>query len=189
MPRLFSGLQIPQDISQDLAQFRGGLPGARWIEPEDYHVTLRFIGDVSLGLAREIDAELAAIRQEPFDLRITGLDFFGGKKPRAIVAKVEASSEILALQASHERACRRAGAQDDTRKFQPHVTIARLRNTQLPDVGHYLHARSIARSWRFTAEEFVLFSARDSVGGGPYHVEVAYPLRSAAPALRPATNQ
>jgi len=189
MPRLFSGLQVPGDICDELAQFRGGLAGARWIDPDDYHLTLRFIGDVSLSLAREIDAELAAIHQEPFTVRITGLDFFGGKKPRAIIAKVEASPEILALQASHERACRRAGADDDPRKFQPHITIARLRNVQLPDIGNYLYARSIAKSWQFAVDEFVLFSARDSVGGGPYHVEAAYPLFIPAPALRPATSQ
>jgi 2'-5' RNA ligase len=189
MPRLFSGLQIPGDICDELAQFRGGLPGARWIDPDDYHLTLRFIGDISLPLAREIDAELATIHQEPFTVRITGLDFFGGKKPRAIIAKVESSPDIIALQANHERACRRAGADEDPRKFQPHITIARLRNAQLPDVGNYLFARSIPRSWQFIAEEFVLFSARESIGGGPYHVEAAYPLSATVPVLRPATSQ
>ena len=46
MPRLFTGVELPPDIGQALASLRGGLPGARWIDPENYHLTLRFIGDV-----------------------------------------------------------------------------------------------------------------------------------------------
>ena len=46
MPRLFAGLEIPAEIGQTLSNLRGGLPGARWIDPENYHVTLRFIGDI-----------------------------------------------------------------------------------------------------------------------------------------------
>ena len=146
MPRLFTGLQIPEDITGEIARFRGGLPGARWIEPEDYHITLRFVGDVGLPLAREIDAGLNALDHQPLTISIVGLDYFGGKKPRAIIAKVHASAELTALQSAHERTIRRAGAEDDTRKFLPHVTIARLRNVQRLAVGDYLHARSIART-------------------------------------------
>ena len=54
MPRLFTGLEIPPEIGQSLSMLRGGLPGARWIDPENYHVTLRFIGDIDDALAREI---------------------------------------------------------------------------------------------------------------------------------------
>ena len=46
MPRLFTGLEIPAEIGHTLSSLRGGLPGARWIDPENYHVTLRFIGDI-----------------------------------------------------------------------------------------------------------------------------------------------
>ena len=46
MMRLFTGLEIPADIAEGLASLRGGLPGARWIDPENYHLTLRFIGEV-----------------------------------------------------------------------------------------------------------------------------------------------
>ena len=58
MPRLFTGLEIPAEVGQTLSNLRGGLPGARWIDPENYHVTLRFIGDIDGASANEIAAML-----------------------------------------------------------------------------------------------------------------------------------
>ena len=45
MPRLFTGIEIPDELRRLLAQLRGGLQGARWADPDDYHLTLRFVGD------------------------------------------------------------------------------------------------------------------------------------------------
>ena len=86
MPRLFTGLEIPQSVAQSLAMMRGGLPGARWIDAENYHLTLRFIGDIDDALAREIAGVLARVHRRPFELRLDGLTSFGGRKPRAVVA-------------------------------------------------------------------------------------------------------
>ena len=60
MPRLFTGLEIPAEIGQTLSNLRGGLPGARWIDPENYHVTLRFIGDIDGVAANEIATRWSA---------------------------------------------------------------------------------------------------------------------------------
>ena len=54
MPRLFTGIEIPPEITLALSQFRGGLPGARWVDPENYHITLRFIGDIDDRMARDV---------------------------------------------------------------------------------------------------------------------------------------
>src|SRR5580704_3182418 len=86
MPRLFTALEIPADVGQSLALLRGGLPGARWIDPENYHLTLRFIGDVDDVLAREVAYLLGGIRRPAFRVQLDGLDSFGGHKPRAVVA-------------------------------------------------------------------------------------------------------
>ena len=59
MPRLFTGLEIPPEIAERLSFFRGGLPGARWIEPSDYHITLRFLGEIDDVVAAYLDAGLA----------------------------------------------------------------------------------------------------------------------------------
>src|SRR3979490_862549 len=86
MPRIFTGLEIPADVAQSLAMLRGGLPGARWIDPENYPLTLRFIGDINDGLAREIAFMLGNVNRLSFELRLDGLTSFGGRRPRAVVA-------------------------------------------------------------------------------------------------------
>src|SRR3954447_13851467 len=109
MPRLFTGLEIPAALGQSLSLLRGGLPGARWIDPENYHITLRFIGDVDDQIAHEIAFALGKVRRKDFELRLDGLQSFGGRKPRAIVASVAPSQSMMELQAEHERLMRRLG--------------------------------------------------------------------------------
>ncbi|MBN9599513.1 MAG: RNA 2',3'-cyclic phosphodiesterase [Afipia sp.] len=176
MPRLFTGLEIPSDISQTLSSLRGGLPGARWIDPENYHVTLRFIGDIDGFAAGEIAATLERVNRKPFEVEVQGLVSFGGKKPRAVVATVTPTRPLMELQAELERLMRRFGFDPEGRKFTPHVTLARLRDAAPRDVADYLSVRGYFPTRRFTADRFVLFSSRASVGGGPYVVEDAYAL-------------
>ncbi len=175
MPRLFTGLEIPSELAAELAMMRGGLSGARWIDVENYHLTLRFIGDIDDALALEVDAVLGQIRRKPFTVTLEGLDHFGGDKPRAIIAKAQASAALLELQAEQERLVRRIGLPPGPRRFTPHVTLARLRSPSVLAVADYLGTRGFL-SRRFQAGRFVLFSSRDSIGGGPYVVEAAYPL-------------
>jgi RNA 2',3'-cyclic 3'-phosphodiesterase len=176
MPRLFTGLEVPSQVAASLALFRGGLPGARWIDPENYHITLRFIGDIDGPTAHDIYDMLGEVRRMPVTVTLDMLSTFGGGKPRAVFARAVPSPELAELQADHERRVRRAGLAPESRKFTPHVTLARLRDASPIDVADYLATRDVFRSIQFVAQRFVLFSSRDSVGGGPYIVEAAYPL-------------
>lgn len=178
MPRLFTGLEIPAPVGEALARFRGGLRGARWIEPGDYHVTLRFLGDVDPRTAEAMHAALLATpRRGPVAVTLDALASFGGDKPRAVIASVEAGTALTALQAEHERMARDAGAAPERRRFAPHVTLARLRReATAADVATYLAQVGLFARLRFTATRVALFSARESRGGGPYVVEAAYPL-------------
>ena len=176
MPRLFTGLELPDAVAGQLALARGGVVGARWIEPEDYHITLRFIGDVDGAAARDIAETLGDISRPLVPVRFEVLSSFGGAKPRAIVASVKAERALTGLQAEQERRLRRIGLKPETRKFLPHVTLARLRGAGAPAVADYLALRGALIGESFMAERFVLYSARDGSGGGPYVVEAAYPL-------------
>ncbi len=176
MPRLFTSLEIPRDAALSLSLLRGGLPGARWVDVENYHLTLRFIGDVDDVLAREIAWLLAQVRRREFELRLDGLSSLGGRKPRAVVATVAPSPSVMELQAEHERLMQRVGLDPEGRKYTPHITLARLRDATSRDVADYLSTRSLFGVAPFKVSRFVLFSSRASVGGGPYVVEAAYPL-------------
>jgi 2'-5' RNA ligase len=179
MPRLFTALEIPRDAALSLSLLRGGLPGARWIDVENYHLTLRFIGDVEGHVADEIANALDRIRRPSFSLTLSGVGAFGSRKPHAIWAGVTASPDLNALQAEIERICQRLGVPSDPRKFVPHVTLARLKNASDGDVARYLSARGNFATMPFKVNRFVLMSSRDSVGGGPYIVEEAWPLTAA----------
>ena len=176
MPRLFTALEIPRDAALSLSLLRGGLPGGRWIDVENYHLTLRFIGDVEGHVADEIANALDRVRRRAFSLTLSGVGAFGSKKPHALWAGVMASPDLNALQAEIERICQRLGLPPDARKFMPHVTLARLRNVNPAEVAAYLSARGNFRAVPFRVPRFVLMSSKDSVGGGPYVVEEAWPL-------------
>ena len=176
MPRLFTGLELPPSVAAQLSLARGGVIGARWLDPEDYHITLRFVGDVDARLARDIAETLAEIRRPAANVRFEGLGWFGADRPRAIVARVRSDPVLVDLQAEQERRLRRVGVAPETRKFTPHVTVARLRGVAAARVAEYLASRGGLAVEAFVAERFVLYSARDGSGGGPYVVEAAYPL-------------
>lgn len=176
MPRLFTGIEIPAGIAEELSLLQGGLPGARWITPDNYHLTLRFIGDVDPTTARAAADILGDPVRAAFPLRLSGLGAFGGRNPRAVFAHVAPSPPLAELQAAQERALRRLGLPPEGRKYTPHVTLARLKGVRSRAVADYLALRGGFRTEPFAVERFVLYSARESVGGGPYVVEQAYRL-------------
>jgi 2'-5' RNA ligase len=177
MPRLFTALEIPRNVAMSLSLLRGGIPGARWIDVENYHITLRFIGDVDGRTADEIVDRLDRVERSEFQATLTGIGSFGSKKPHSVYAGVSPSQEIHALQAEIERICQRIGLPPDPRKFTPHVTLARLKNCRLDDVVHYLSGRGNFWTAPFTVNRFVLLSSKESVGGGPYLTEEIFPLQ------------
>ena len=122
MPRLFTALEIPSPLAFSLSLLRGGLPGARWIDPENYHINLRFIGDIDQRTADEVGGALERVYRPSFDLALSGLDAFGGNKPHSIVACVTPSAALKELQGEHdhegaerERVEREAGERRDER--------------------------------------------------------------------------
>lgn len=181
MPRLFTALEIPAEVASALTLHRGGLIGARWIEPADYHITLRFLGDVDRRTAHDVDSFLNDLQTQPFEVTLDALGSFGGDRPRAVFARAQPSPRLTELQGDLERLMRRLGLPPEARKFVPHVTLARLRDTSPVDVAQYLAMHPIVRPISFTARRFALMSSRDSIGGGPYVVEAAYPLGPSYP--------
>lgn len=178
MPRLFTGIEIPGAIKQELARLHMPLPGARWVEPAGYHLTLRFAGDIDNRKARDFAEFLGQIEAHAFELRLVGLGAFGGNDPKSVFAQVEPSEALEQLARAHERAARNAGLEPEKRNFKPHVTLARLKYSDAERVARFLSRYGGFRSAPFTVTQFVLFSSKPQVGGGPYVVEETFAMTS-----------
>jgi RNA 2',3'-cyclic 3'-phosphodiesterase len=180
MPRLFTGIELPEDVVWRLSMLRAGLSGAHWTDPANYHITMRFAGDIPDAEANHFAHALADVSFDSFEIELSGLGSFGGNKPRAIWAAVKPSPELAALQKAHERAARLTGLAPETRNFVPHVTLARLRNVSPFAVAEYLARHGGFFSAPFAISRFLLFSSRPNQGGGPYLLEEGYPSRDMA---------
>jgi len=174
--RLFTAIEIPTEVGRALERLRGGVQSARWIDRDNYHLTLSFIGDVDARKAADIDAALADIIRTGFELRLDRVGVFGGDRPRALWAGVNREPALHDLQAEIAWALTRVGARPDGRKFTPHVTLARLKGADAGGVASWLSRHGDYRSPPFDVARFVLFSSRPSKGGGPYVIERVYPL-------------
>lgn len=138
-------------------------------------MTLRFVGDVPQSVAREFAANLASITFHPFPIRINGLDTFGGTDPRTIYAAIEPTEPLLELARANEIAARRAGLKAESRKFIPHITLARLQAPRIEPIARFLSRKGGFRSEPFVITHFTLFSSKPQTGGGPYVAEDTFP--------------
>ena len=176
MPRLFSGIEVPRAIAMRLSLMGSPLPGARWIKPEDMHLTLYFAGDINGDMADDWAQRLAMIEFAAFDIAIAGLGVFGKSRPRTIWAAIAPNDQLLALQNEHRRAAQLAGIDPERNPFTPHITLARLNGTSAEAVAGYVSSHSDLRCDPFTARRAVLYSAKPNRGGGPYPVEAHFPF-------------
>lgn len=178
MIRLFVALPVPAYVGAQLAAFQNGLPGARWTDPDNFHVTLRFVGEVDCGMAEDLADLLARIDAPGFDLTLESLGWFGNKRrPSALIANLRKDEGLLHLQRKVESAAVRCGLKPESRKFHPHVTLGRLKTTSIEEAERFVAERRLAHPIRFEAERFVLYSSFLSHSGSIYTEEADYPLR------------
>ncbi|MGF1628888.1 MAG: RNA 2',3'-cyclic phosphodiesterase [Kiloniellaceae bacterium] len=175
--RLFVALSLPEFLRSRLCGLCSGLPGARWVAPENMHLTLRFIGEVDGRDAEDIDAALTGIRFPRFPLILSGVgEFGGGRRLRSVWVGVENNEMLERLQAKVEQAVQRAGQSPERRKFKPHVTLARFKSHPGNRLESYFAERSLFRSEPFEVSEFTLYSSFLAHEGAIYAPEAVYPL-------------
>ena len=177
MLRLFVGIDLPPELKLRLSLLATGVPGAKWVDAGNYHVTLRFIGEVDEGTASDIDAALAQIHAPPFSLTLAGVGQFGDAKPRALWAGIEKNPPLAHLRDKVEHALVRAGIEPDTRRYAPHVTLARLRNVDVPKLQEFLTLRALWRAEPFRVERFSLIASYLTKSGSIYEDQADYGLR------------
>ena len=177
MLRLFVGLALPDLWKDQLAALAGGIPGVRWVPPANYHLTLRFIGEIETWQAEEVDAALAAIRAPRFDLALAGVGTFEkGGRIQSLHITAERSPGLARLQSKVETAIQRVGLEPDRRRFAPHVTLARCDRAETAKIIGFVQAHSLFRSPPLPVEGFTLFSSYLGKEAAHYVPEVEYEL-------------
>jgi 2'-5' RNA ligase len=176
MLRLFVGIDFPPELKLRLSLLCAGVPGARWVDAGNFHLTLRFIGEISEDVAADVDEALARVKAPRFALQLGGAGVFGGNKPRALWVGVERSPELVKLRDRVEQALLRAGLEPEERKFTPHVTLARLRDPELDTLARFLAAHAQFRPAPLPVDHFSLIASFPTKAGSVYEDQADYPL-------------
>lgn len=175
--RLFVGLELPPELKHELGRLAGGLPGARWVPAENYHLTLRFIGEVAPWRAEELDTALSALSGKGFALSLAGVGTFErAGRAVALWAGVERNPALEHLQAKVETALQRAGVAAEKRRFVPHVSLARLDGVAQERLFRWVQAHNLFRAEPFAVGHFTLFSSQLGKDASVYTPEVEYAL-------------
>ena len=175
--RLFVALDLPFETRCRLLELASGLAGARWLPPQNYHVTLRFLGEMPPHRAEELDAALAALRGRRFALQLGGVGVFEkAGRPQALWAGVERSQQLDHLQTKIETAVQRQGFEPERRRFTPHVSLARLDNTPPAKLAAWVQRHNLLRAGPIEVTHFTLFSSQLGKDAAVYTAEVEYPL-------------
>lgn len=178
MHRLFVAVDLPDELKREIAGISDRqLSGARWIPGAQLHLTLRFIGDADDMQFQEIKRGLESVREEPFTLNLKGVGHFPpGREPRVLWVGVEESDQLNSMQKSVEQQLVNIGIEADRRRFSPHITIARLRDTPHSRVASLEERHRQFSAGPFPVEEFYLYSSIISREGAIHRREAVYRL-------------
>ena len=177
MLRLFAGIMLPPEQRLALSRVCLGLPGARWVDPGNFHVTIRFIGEVDEATADDIGDVLGRIRVPRFPLGIVGTGLFGpDERPHTLYAAVERSEILGRLHDRIDHALMRLGLPPDGRRFAPHVTLARLRLQRPEPARRFVADHGLLRLPPFTVDRFQLIASTLTRAGSIYDDVAEYRL-------------
>ncbi len=183
MVRLFVALTLPEDLRAQVGALVGGIPGAKWVPPANYHLTLRFIGEVENWRAQEVDDALAALRGHAFELSLRGLGVFEkAGRIHSLWVGAERHDALTHLQGKIETALQRVGLAPERKRFSPHVTIARTDRAPPDKVIAFVQAHNLFRAPAVRMEHFTLYSSRLGKEASVYTAEVEYGLVARAAA-------
>lgn len=178
--RLFVAIDLPDEVRQSVADICRGLPGVRWLPPDQLHLTLRFIGEADDAVNATIHRGLAAIDFPPLPLSLQGVGCFPSlQRPRVLWVGVRGGESLPQLQQRVEAAVVAAGVPAEKRPFSPHITLARLREHREADVAPFLTRNASFHNEPFTVDAFHLYSSVLTAKGAIHRREASYPLKGA----------
>ena len=177
MYRLFVAIDLPPDVVAQLQELCCGVPGARWVQPAQMHLTLRFICEVDGGVFQDIKEGLADIEAEGFALQVKGLGVFPPRKtPRVLWAGIEPVEQVSGLRRRIDNVLLGLGLEPEGRKFSPHITLARLQDTPLARLGRFLAGNGLFATEVFPVSKFHLYSSQLTAKGAFHTIEASYAL-------------
>lgn len=177
MLRLFVAIPIPDDVRQRLLAISSGVRGARWVRAEGMHITLFFAGEMDRDQANDLDAELESVSMPPFELSVRGLGYFErGSRIKSVWAGIEPNEALVYLHDRVESAAVKAGFERESRKFTPHITLARLKGGRADDIGPWIETHDHLSTPPFTVERFTLYRSHLAREGAMYEPMVEYQL-------------
>ena len=183
MHRLFVAIDLPDAAKTRLAGLCSGIRGARWVEPEQMHLTLRFIGEVEGPLFDDIRLALGRIEGESFALTLDGLGLFPMRgTPQTLWVGVTSNPALTRLQRRIEAAVVALGLESERRNDHPHVTLARLKGARAYQVSEYVSYQGPFLAPPFPVATFQLYQSFLGNAGAVHRVEMIYPLAAPAPA-------
>jgi RNA 2',3'-cyclic 3'-phosphodiesterase len=180
----FFAVKLPKEAKDFLYEWiqarKGDFPFARWVHPEDYHITLAFLGFAEKSMLNEVVEKVKPIleKESSFTLTLNSLGIFGPKKaPRIFWADVESSEQLDSIQKKVYRECEKTGFQLDKKPFRPHITLARKwKSEDAFEEGTLLQIREKdGKTFSFNVTEIVLYETH--LDRTPkYHEYVSFPL-------------
>jgi 2'-5' RNA ligase len=177
MTRLFVALRFPAGVNEALEDIAFDLPGAAWTPAEQYHLTLRFIGDPGMVSLGDVDRALRGLRAPSFPLNLRGTGHFPLRgDPETVWVGAEENSALSSLRNRVEAALTRAGIPAEGRKFHPHVSLARVKAAHPRDVAAFQIRNGLFRLPEIAMQEFHLCSSVLRPDGAEHTVEATYPL-------------
>jgi 2'-5' RNA ligase len=181
MPRLFLGLDLPDDIDIDLQIMAGGIEGARWQEPDQLHLTLHFLDEVDGGTMRRLIAALEQLDAPAFDMQLRGCGVFPPRgQPRVLWAGVANPDPVRLLHQRSGRIIDALGLERERRKYTPHVSLARFGpRVVVQDVVAWVQGHALYASPSFHIDRVCLYSSVLSQRGAKYRIEAAFGLSPA----------
>ncbi len=175
--RAFVAIEIPEETRQAMAslqrQLREAGVTASWVKPENFHLTLRFLGDIDEAQTAALTDHLhrACAACGPVHLCFSGAGAFPNvRRPSVIWAGLHTlAGDLAALQRNVEQAVRGIGLPPEPKSFHPHVTVARVRDARRAGpCEEGLTACASLRADAFEVRHVALFSSRLHTGGSGY---------------------
>ncbi len=178
MLRLFTGIELPILLRQRLVLLQGGLDGAKWVERDNFHLTLNFIGEVSEQVAEDAHDALSGIRTPPFDIELKGTGSFAkGDDVKVLWVGVEQNEVLHRLKEKIDHALAKFDVPVEKRKYHPHVTLARFRfGAEEAKVAQFMATHNLFSGDAFEVDHFTLFRTHQTKHGSEYEALAEYSL-------------